>query len=146
MFPDADFLSVTDITQVVLVVFLFWPYSSPCGNTVVWQQQQQQQLLPDDLKKYHTCLCIRRYEDMFSCIGQHSQEAAVLLRQEEEKKEEEEEQDVVQLDGGPPPPPVQYEGPIFPPQAGHILPSQNQTPILGDGPFRDPLEEQVVEW
>ncbi|XP_075872866.1 protein TALPID3 [Nelusetta ayraudi] len=65
---------------------------------------------------------------------------------EEEKKKEEEEQEVVQLDGGPPPPPVQYEGPTFPPQAGHVLPAQDQAPILGAGPFRDPLEEQLVEW
>lgn len=65
---------------------------------------------------------------------------------EEEKKTEEEEQEVVQLDGGPPPPPVQYDGPTFPPQTGHVLPAQDQTPILGAGPFRDPLEEQLVEW
>lgn len=60
--------------------------------------------------------------------------------------EEGEEKEVLQLDGGSLPPLVQYEGPAFPPQARRALPAQDQTPILGVGPLRDPLEEQLVEW
>lgn len=67
-------------------------------------------------------------------------------QEEEEEMEEREEKQVLQLDGGSLPPPVQYEGPAFPPQAGRVLPAQDQTPILGVGPLRDPLEEQLVEW
>lgn len=79
----------------------------------------------------------------------------MLILQEEEKEEEQEdeeeedegeEKEVLQLDGGSLPPSVQYEGPAFPPQAGRVLPTQDQTPILGVGPLRDPLEEQLVEW
>lgn len=90
---------------------------------------------------------------MFSCRGRHSQKAVVLFLQEEEKEEKQEEAEVeveqkemLQLDGGSLPPPVEYEGPAFPPQAVHVLPAPDQTPILGVGPLRDPLEEQLVEW
>lgn len=73
------------------------------------------------------------------------QEEEKEQNQEEEVKEREE-KEVLQLEGGSLPPPVQYDGPVFPPQPGCVLPAQNQTPILGVGPLRDPLEEQLVEW
>lgn len=78
-----------------------------------------------------------------------------MLLQEEEKEEKQEEEEeleegeenrVLQLDGGSLLPPVQYEGPAFPPQAGRALPAQDQTPILGVGTLKDPLEDQLVEW
>lgn len=54
--------------------------------------------------------------------------------------------DVVQLDGGPAPPPVQYQGPLFPPQAPPPLSSPDQVSLLGSDLNSDTLENHLVDW